>query len=166
MKDFQTIITQLTKQLYTPYKMSLTAICEEPQNAAYGAGTFQIASKTVRFRVAKQTPKKSGQFVAFWEKDRHNKNQAFSSEEAPDLLVITTFKDEHRYGQFIFPKAVLLKQNILRTNSNPGKMAMRVYPSWDPPTSKQAITTQNWQLPYFVDLCDLTQEKLDSLYKR
>jgi len=65
MKDFQTIITQLTKQLYTPYKMSLTAICEEPQNAAYGAGTFQIASKTVRFRVAKQTPKKSGQFVTF-----------------------------------------------------------------------------------------------------
>lgn len=166
MKDFQMIITQLTEQLYTPYNMVLTAICEEPQNAAYGAGTFQIASKTVRFRVAKQTPKKTGQFVAFWEKDCHNKNQAFAYEEAPDLLVITTFKNEHHYGQFIFPKAVLLKQNILRTDSNLGKMAMRVYPSWDHPTSKQAITTQNWQLPYFVDLCDLTQEKLDSLYKR
>lgn len=116
---------------------------------------------TVRFRVAKQTPKKIGQFVVFWEKIA-----TFSYEEASDLLVITTFKDEHRYSQFIFPKKVLLKQNILRTDSHPGKMAMRVYPSWDHPTSKQAITTQNWQLPYFVDLCNVTQEKLDSLYKR
>ncbi len=95
----------------------------------------------------------------------HNRNQAFSYEEAPDLLVITTFKNEHHYGQFIFPKAVLLKQNILRTDSHPGKMAMRVYPSWDQPTSKQAINTQNWQLPYFVDMHDITHEKIHSLYK-
>lgn len=166
MKDFQTIITQLNEQIYTPNDLIVIALQEEPQNAAYGAGTFQIASKTIRFRVAKQTPKKRGQFVAFWEKDCHNENQAFAYGEAPDLLVITTFKNEHHYGQFIFPKAVLLKQNILRTDSHPGKMAMRVYPSWDQPTSKQAINTQNWQLPYFVDLCNVTQEKLDSLYKR
>lgn len=42
MKDFQTIVSQLAEQLYTAYNMVLTAICEEPQNAAYGAGTFQI----------------------------------------------------------------------------------------------------------------------------
>lgn len=165
MKDFQTIVSQLTEQLYSPHDMALTAICEEPQNAAYSAGIFQTALKTVRFRVAKQTPKKIGQFVAFWEKDSHNKNQAFSYEEAPDLLVITTFKNVHHYGQFVFPKEVLLKRKILRTDSNPGKMAMRVYPSWDHPTSKQAITTQNWQLPYFVDMRDITPEKLHFLYK-
>lgn len=59
MKDFQTIVSQLTEQLYSPHDMALTAICEEPQNAAYSAGIFQTALKTVRFRVAKQTPKKS-----------------------------------------------------------------------------------------------------------
>ena len=42
MKDFQTIVSQLAEQLYTAYNMVLTAICEDPQNAAYGAGTFQI----------------------------------------------------------------------------------------------------------------------------
>ncbi|WP_249222424.1 MepB family protein [Planococcus alpniumensis] len=26
-------------------------------------------------------------------------------------------------------------------------MAIRVYPSWDIPTSKQAVKTQEWQLP-------------------
>ncbi|WP_303966072.1 MepB family protein [Sporosarcina ureae] len=31
-------------------------------------------------------------------------------------------------------------------------MALRVYPAWDQPTSKQAMNTQKWQLPYFVDM--------------
>jgi len=31
-------------------------------------------------------------------------------------------------------------------------MAIRVYPSWDTPTSKQAIATKKWQSPYFVKI--------------
>lgn len=31
-------------------------------------------------------------------------------------------------------------------------MAIRVYPSWDKPVSKQAIKTQSWQLEYFIEL--------------
>lgn len=30
-------------------------------------------------------------------------------------------------------------------------MAIRVYPSWDNPTSKQAIATQKWQSEYFMN---------------
>lgn len=43
-------------------------------------------------------------YVAFWEKDVNNKNQPYLYEEALDLLVITTFKNENEYGQFIFQK--------------------------------------------------------------
>lgn len=46
-------------------------------------------------------------------------------------------------------------------------MAIRVYPSWENPTSKQAIETQKWQLEYFVELQstnNLLIQKLLKLY--
>ena len=94
--------------------------------------------------MANITPTKVGQFVAFWEKDEINKNQPYLYEDAPDLFVITTFKSDNAFGQFIFPKEILLKQNILRSPSTNGKMAIRVYSKWDSPDSKEAKKTQGW----------------------
>lgn len=167
MKDFYTVLNYINKNIYETIDLIIESVKEEKQNSKYGAGTFAISSKTVRFRVANTTPTKVGQFVAFWEKDENNKNQPYLYEEAPDLLVITTFKSENEFGQFIFPKEVLLKQNILRSISTKGKMAIRVYPNWDSPSSKQAIKTQQWQLPYFVDMRNpnkLPLEKITELY--
>ena len=167
MNDFFTSLTHVNKMIYESNHLTVKSVQEEKQNSKYGAGTFQLSSKTIRFRVANITPAKAGQFVAFWEKDENNKNQPYSYEEAPDLLVITTFKNENEFGQFIFPKEILLKQNILRSTSTKGKMAIRVYPSWDSPNSKQAMKTQKWQLPYFVDMCNpnkLSLEKIIELY--
>ena len=56
-------------------------------------------------------------------------NQAFSYDAAPDLLIITCI-DDNKLGQFIFPKDIL-KEKILRTQNQKGKMAMRIYPIWD-----------------------------------
>lgn len=167
MKDFHAALAYVDERIYQPHDLLVKSIQEEKQNAAYGAGTFQLSSKTVRFRVANRTPTKIGQFVAFWEKDEQHKNQPYSYEEAPDLLVITTFKSDSGFGQFIFPKEVLFKQHILKSASTDGKMAIRVYPSWDIPLSKQATKTQAWQLPYFVDMSDpyiVPKEKLMGLY--
>ncbi|MGE6369334.1 MepB family protein [Planococcus kocurii] len=167
MNDFYTALTYLTNTLYKPYNLVVTSIQEEKQNAMYGAGTFQLSSRTIRFRVANVTPKKTGQFVAFWEKDENNENQPYLYDEAPDLLVVIVFKNGHDFGQFVFPKKVLLKHTILKSSVTKGKMAMRVYPSWDHPTSKQAIKTQQWQLPYFIDMRlskPLLKEKTLELY--
>src|SRR5699024_5644269 len=167
MNDFYTVLNVVNKMIYEPNDLTVKSVQEEKQNSKYGAGTFRLASRTIRFRVANITPTKVGQFVAFWEKDENNKNQPFTYEEAPDLLVITTFKNDNEYGQFIFPKEVLFKQNILRSSSTKGKMAIRVYPSWDSPTSKQAMKTQEWQLPYFVDMSrqkELPNERIIELY--
>ncbi|AXI00948.1 mep operon protein MepB [Sporosarcina sp. PTS2304] len=167
MKDFHQALSYINKMMYEPNHMIVQSIQEEKQNAAYGAGIFQIASTTIRFRVANVTATKVGQFVAFWEKDEHDKNQPYSYEQAADLLVITTFASETEFGQFIFPKELLLKQNILRSSSTKGKMAMRVYPVWDRPTSKQAMNTQEWQLPFFVDMSHshkVPKEKIRELY--
>ena len=152
MKGFHSVLTYMNDLIYHPNDLKIHDIQEEKQNAEYGAGVFQLSSKTVRFRVAKVTPTKTGQFVAFWEKDVHDKNQPFSYDEAPDLLVVTTFRDKSGFGQFVFPKHILLKQNVLKSDSVKGKMGMRVYPRWDHPTSKEALKTQQWQLPYFIEI--------------
>ncbi|WP_035346802.1 MepB family protein [Halalkalibacter hemicellulosilyticus] len=152
MNEFYKTLSYVNENVYEPNHFVINAIQEETQNADYGAGMFQLNSKSVRFRVAKNTPTKIGQFVAFWEKDKNHKNQAFSYEKATDLLVINTFTSKNNFGQFVFPKEVLVKQNILKTATSKGKMAIRVYPIWDHPTSKQAIETQKWQLEYFFEM--------------
>lgn len=163
MKDFHTMLAYLNDKIYEPNNLRITATQEEKQNFKYCAGTFELFSKKVRFRVAKETPKKVGQFVTIWEKDTNNVNQPYSYDGSPDLFVITTFKNNNEFGQFIFPKNILLKQGILSSDNTKGKMAMRVYPSWDRPTNKQAVNTQKWQLQYFVDLRSLNQDTKNRL---
>ncbi|WP_274310366.1 MepB family protein [Solibacillus daqui] len=165
MNKFIKTLAYANKLFYEPNNLTIKNIREETQNSDYGAGIFQLNSKLVRFRVAKITPTKIGQFVSFWEKDNANKNQAFSFDNATDLLVINTFNDNGDFGQFVFPKEVLLKQNILKTANTKGKMAIRVYPSWDIPTSKQAIATQKWQSPYFVKIDDADSLQIQELLK-
>lgn len=165
MNNFYTALDYVNKMIYEPNDLPVKSIQEENQNSKYGAGIFKLSSRTVRFRVANITPTKAGQFVAFWEKDENNKNQPFTYDEAPDLLVITTFRDNGEFGQFIFPKEVLFKQDILKSSSTKGKMAIRVYSGWDTPTSKQARNTQKWQLPYFVDMSDPSELPIDKIMK-
>lgn len=142
MKNFLDTLTYINKTIYEPKNLYITSIQEEKQNSDYDGCVFKLSSKTIRFRSSKITPKKIGQFVAFWEKDINNKNRPFLFEQSPELFVITSFKNDNDFGQFVFPKEVLLKNNILRSNSTKGKMGIRVYPSWDNPTSKQAVNTQ------------------------
>lgn len=164
MNDFYRALTYVNENFYEPNNFTIEAIEEEAHNSDYGAGIFQLNSKSVRFRVAKKTPTKIGQFVAFWEKDRNHKNQPYSYAEATDLLVINTFTTNN-FGQFVFPKEVLVKHDILKTATKKGKMAIRVYPRWDKPTSKQAIETQKWQLKYFVEVDHLNHLPFEELLK-
>lgn len=65
MKNFHDALDYINQIMYEPYNLLVDSVQEEKQNAKYGAGTFQIASRTVRFRVANTTLRKVGQFVAF-----------------------------------------------------------------------------------------------------
>ncbi|MEC1749611.1 MepB family protein [Bacillus mojavensis] len=165
MNEFYKTLTYVNKVIYEPNHLTISAIQEETQNSDYGAGMFQLNSKSVRFRVAKITPNKIGQFVSFWEKDGDDKNQAFSYEKATDLLVINTFTSNNNFGQFVFPKEVLVKQNIFKTSDTKGKMAIRVYPRWENPSSKHAIKTQNWQLEYFIEISNTNSYPVQELLK-
>lgn len=73
MEDFWAVLADINEQLYIPCGLTPHAMCEEVQNVTYGAGRFYIGETTVRFRVAKVTPTKLGQFVVILEKDTLNK---------------------------------------------------------------------------------------------
>lgn len=159
-------ISLIKHSLRTVKSPELTQCYLEEQNKDYEGTYFLIGQSTFRSRLAKTTPKKKGYFVAFWEKDSMNTNQAFSYEESPDYLIISII-DENKKGQFIFPKDILNQQKILRTESQKGKMAIRVYPSWETNLNSTASKTQKWQTPYFIDLSQATDtKKLKKLYKK
>ncbi|PEN45860.1 mep operon protein MepB [Bacillus wiedmannii] len=162
LNKFNDVIRNLNNIIYKPNELIITNLKEEQQNAEYAGCLFNLNNKTIRFRVSKITPNKTGQFVSFWEKDDNMQNQAFSYDAAPDLLVITCI-DDNKLGQFIFPKEILLIEKILKMQSQKGKMAMRIYPIWDIPVSNQAKKSQMWQLQYFVDLSDHNNLSLDKL---
>ncbi len=140
MMDIKTILSKTFKQI--------EVFQEEIQNSDY-CGCFIVNQETTyRVRVAKITPKKIGQFVAIWEKDEKGNNVAYSESSFPDCLVVYCF-NQQMVGCFKFPKDVLKQQNILKTETQKGKMGFRVYPPWDKPIAKQALKTQAWQVPYF-----------------
>ncbi|PKB17498.1 MepB family protein [Flavobacterium sp. 5] len=135
----------------------------ELESIEYGACTFVLNNSNIRFRTAKITPTKTGQFVTLWKRINKGPIQPFDNTDPIDLFIISVRKENH-FGLFIFPKAILIDKEIV-SDKKEGKRAIRVYPPWDITTSKQAQKTQNWQLEYFLEISqnqafDLNRTKL------
>jgi len=137
--------------VYNPCGFECSQPRIEAQNAEYGAYVFNLNALPIRFRVAKITPTKVGQFVTLWERIGDGPVQPYDISDPVDLFVISTRKGNN-FGQFVFPKAVLCNRDIVSYKGNGGKRAIRVYPPWDEPTSRQAQKTQIWQLEYFLEI--------------
>jgi hypothetical protein len=140
----------------------------ESESSEYGACDFELNHLSVKFRVAKITPTKIGQFVTLWKRIEKGPIQPYDSSDSLDFVIINTRKGEH-FGQFIFPKAVLCHQDVFSINNIGGKRAIRVYPPWDIAVNRQAQKTQKWQLEYFLEIpknteIDVTRAKL--LYRK
>ncbi|MCK0131174.1 MepB family protein [Flavobacteriaceae bacterium F08102] len=146
-----TDLSVLFSTLYRPAGLLVSNFTLEPESQAYKASRYRINSATVISRKAKITPKKTGQFVTCWKRIPNGTIQPFDHTDPIDFLSITIrFKD--RLGHFVFPTDILLENAILSTPLKEGKRGFRVYPPWDQPQNKQAIKSQQWQLPYFFEL--------------
>lgn len=139
---------------------------QEVESTEYQACRFKVSGSKVISRKAKITPKKVGQFVTFWKRNGNGPIEPFEEKEDFDFFVVNV-KNETRSGQFVFPKAILLKKGILSTETKEGKRAFRVYPVWDAAKSKQAVQTQKWQLDYFFEInTSLNMNKVKELYSK
>ncbi len=137
--------------VYDPSGFTCSQPVPEAESAEYGACGFTVDGLSVRFRVAKTTPTKVGQFVTVWKRSVGGPIQPFDAEDPVDLFVIST-REGDRFGQFVFSRDVLCERGVLSTNGSGGKRAFRVYPPWVTTTNRQARSTQTWQMEHFLQL--------------
>lgn len=141
--------------------IELTNVLAEAESQEYAAHSFLLGGNKVKFRKAKITPTKAGQFVTIWKRNEKGITAPFDISDEYHFYLIATRKDSE-FGVFVFPKEVLREKNILSSQVNAGKRGFRVYPSWDVTTNLQARKTQAWQLDYFLNL---SQHKAVDLQK-
>ena len=153
------LLANIKANIYDPYSLALTEYINEQEGTAYDACRFRLNEWDILGRTAKRTPKKVGQFVTCWKRNKAGITTPFADTDTIDFYVITVEYDG-RLGQFIFPKSILIKKGIMSTSSKDGKRGFRVYPIWDTPNNNQARRTQKWQLDYFVEFGDKTNYKL------
>lgn len=136
---------------YEPSGLTVGHFAIEAESEEYAASEFKIGDLKCKFRVAKITPTKVGQFVTLWKRISSGPIQPIDMADPFDLVVISVRTSEH-FGQFVFPKLVLYEKGVISEAGSGGKRAIRVYPPWDTPDNKQAIQTQKWQVPYFFEI--------------
>lgn len=144
-------LLKLKELIFSPLNMIASNLIEESESSSYGAHKFELAGKSIIFRMAKITPKKAGQFVTLWKRGKNGSIEPFHHLDSADFFIINTHTDYH-CGQFIFPKSILCERNIVSFKDKIGKRAIRVYPPWIININYQAKKTQKWQLDYFLDL--------------
>lgn len=139
------------KHAYEPTGLVANNFSKEAESEEYGAFTFEMNNKRIKFRLAKITPTKIGQFVTLWKRIGNGPIMPYDISDPIDLFVISVRNKDH-FGQFVFPKAILCEKGFLSKNQIGGKRAMRVYPPWDMTQSAQAKKTQEWQIKYFFEI--------------
>ncbi|MDI9888888.1 MepB family protein [Streptomyces sp. HNM0645] len=137
--------------VYDPSGFTCSRPVPEPESADYGACGFTLDGLSVRFRTARTTPTKAGQFVTVWKRSASGPIQPFDSADDVALLVVST-REGGSLGQFVFPRDVLCERGVFARNGSGGKRALRVYPPWVTTTSRQAGASQEWQTKHFLHL--------------
>ncbi|WP_066221801.1 MepB family protein [Formosa haliotis] len=165
MDESNTSLAQIIKVIYNPLNLKISKFELEQESKAYKACLFELSGRHILCREAKITPKKKGQFVTFWKRNIEGVTTPFSMDDSFDFYVVNV-RDQEQYGQFVFPKSVLLKHRVLSSENNPGKRAFRVYPDWVEPDNKQAKRAQEWQIDYFYRINSQTNlNKVSALYQ-
>ena len=149
-----TQLEQIQNSVFSKLNVIISQIQPDSECEEYFGNNFQLNQFSIKFRKAKITPKKIGQFVTLWTRNPESKQtEPFSSEDPFDFYMIFCDTD-HKSGFFFFSQQILVQKNILTTLSKDGKRGFRVYPTWDSPENKQAKKNQNWQKDFFIDFSD------------
>lgn len=123
---------------------SLKHFKKEGESKEYEACLFIIDKAKYMGRKAKVTPKKKGQFVTFWKRPE-KEITPYKHDDNFDFLFVLI--NDNSY--FLFPKHILMKNEIISTIHKEGKRAFRLYHPKEDNLNKKAKKSQEWQRPYF-----------------
>lgn len=152
-------LERINKIFLIPLGLNFQEVKTDPESSDYSGFNLKIANRKIKFRKAKITPKKTGQFVTFWKRNIQGITEPFHSNGLFHFYIIHV-ENEQNKGCFLFSEEAFAMNGILSTASKEGKRGFRLYPPWDIPTNKQALKTQQWQLPYFIKENDLEKFKM------
>lgn len=157
-------LASIKANIYDKIGFQLSNFKLEQESKEYDACQFELNGLSIISRSAKITPKKVGQFVTFWKRKENGPIEPFHATDHLDFYVVN-IRSEHQFGQFVFPKSVLIAKGIISTSHKEGKRAFRVYPPWDVANNKQAERSQKWQLEYFYGVNkEIDWERVKSLF--
>lgn len=139
------------KHAWEPSGYICSEITQNSESQEYSAYSFLLGDKSIVFRIAKITPTKIGQFVTLWIRSEKWPIIPYHKDDKIDTFIVLVRQGE-KFGQFIFPKKVLIEKWIISQNGRLGKLAIRVYSSWDITENPQAKRTQKWQSEYFIEI--------------
>ena len=160
-----TLLNQIHSTVYLPYGLLLSNFQNEEESQEYDACQFRLNELLIINRSAKVTPKKVGQFVTFWKRSKNGPIAPYHETDTFDFFTVNV-QTATQFGQFVFPKSILIQKGILSTDRKEGKRAFRVYPSWDIAQNKQAQQSQKWQLDYFYEInTNIDRKKVLKLYQ-
>jgi len=144
-------LNQINTEVYEKCDLKISNFQPEIESKEYDASRFELNGLCIISRSSKITPKKIGQFVTFWKRNGNGSIEPLEENDNIDFYVVNV-QTQNKFGQFVFPKSVLIQKGILSTNKKEGKRGFRVYPNWDIAINKQAERTQKWQLNYFYEI--------------
>lgn len=161
------IIQQFENLVLKPMNLSISTLEKDVECNEYIGYNFEVKELSFKFRKAKITPKKVGQFVTLWKRNSAKQTEPFDENDIFDYYIITTEEDS-KLGFYFFPKSILIEKNILTSIKKEGKRGFRVYPNWVKPENKQAEKTQNWQQDYFVEVNNqqIDKTKLEKIFNK
>lgn len=90
----------------------MTELEKETESQAYLAHNFLLNGLNIKFRKAKITPTKIGQFVTLWKRNEKGITEPYDISDKFEYYIIATRQTEN-FGLFIFPKSVLYEHKIL-----------------------------------------------------
>jgi hypothetical protein len=157
-------LSEIKTEVYDKCSLKISDFKFESESKEYNACQFQLNGSNIISRNAKITPKKVGQFVTFWKRIGNGPIEPFNENDQIDFYTVCV-RTKNQFGQFVFPKSILIKKGIISTDKKDGKRAFRVYPFWDMVKNKKAEKVQKWQLKYFYKVDNLINiKKVKELY--
>lgn len=152
----------IEKLLFETVLAQISNLMVDEEAKEYFGYNFEANNLRFKFRKAKITPKKVGQFVTLWKRNSKKETEPYNETDNFDFYIILA-EDNDNDGCFLFPKKELVKRQILSTKLKEGKRGFRVYPNWTKTENKQAEKTQIWQAHYFLNFTTENSETRNRL---